>query len=119
MDRGTVMDYLLCKSLISCRPKKTHKKPQKTEKDVEFFQKSKIQILSQGEHTNSIDVLIDKGFKTTFTYRANLIWSFRVTNCRPLDRRYSNRLPFDMYSVTIFNEFLSKIIPLRQTKLSS
>ena len=46
--------------------------------------------------------------------RANLIWSLLVTNWRPLDRRYSSKLPFDMYSVTIFNEDLSKIIPSRK-----
>ena len=52
------------------------------------------------------------------TYKANLIWSFLVTNWRPLDLKYSNKLPFDMYSVTIFREDLSKMIPFRHTKFS-
>ena len=57
-------------------------------------------------------------FMMRYTYRANLIWSFRVTNWRPRDRRYSRRLPLDMYSVTIFREDLSKMMPLRHTKFS-
>ena len=54
------------------------------------------------------------------TYVANFIWSFFVTYCLPLDLRYSNKLPFDINSVTIFivRVWLSNTIPKRQTRLS-
>ena len=54
------------------------------------------------------------------TYLANLIWSFFVTYCLPLDLRYSSKLPFDMNSVTIFMDRVtsSNTIPSRQTRLS-
>ena len=55
-----------------------------------------------------------------YTYVANLIWSFFVTYCLPLDLRYSSKLPFDINSVTIFMVllWLSNTIPRRQTRLS-